>query len=65
MWYGDFTHYLVCGKILQITEMKMLRWSSGVTCIDKIRNERICSTIDVGNITNKLNESRLRWLGHV
>ena len=38
---------------------------SGVTKLDRIRNERIRLTTKVGEISNKVQESRLRWYGHV
>ncbi|KAI5087806.1 hypothetical protein C0J45_22295, partial [Silurus meridionalis] len=40
---------------LEVAELKMLRFSLGVTRMDKIRNE----------FRNKLREARLRWFGHV
>ena len=43
----------------------MLRWMSGVTKLDKIRNERIRGTQKVGEISKKVQESRLKWYGHV
>ena len=39
---------------------------SGVTKLDKIRNERIRGTTKVGEISNKkVQERRLKWYGHV
>ena len=43
----------------------MLRWMSGVTKLDRIRNERIRGTTKVGDISKKVQESRLKWYGHV
>ena len=43
----------------------MLRWISGVTKLDRIRNERIRGTTKVGEISKKVQESRLKWYGHV
>ena len=45
--------------------MRMLRWMSGITKLDKIRNERIRRTTKVGEITKKVQERRLKWYGHV
>ena len=42
----------------------MLRWMSGVTKLDRIRNERIRGTPKVGEISKKVQESRLKWYGH-
>ena len=38
---------------------------SGVTKLDRIRNERIRGTTNVGEISKKVQESRLKWYGHV
>ena len=38
---------------------------SGVTKLDRIRNERIRGTMKVGEISKKVQESRLKWYGHV
>ena len=43
----------------------MLRWMSGVTKLDRIRNERIRGTTKVGDISKKVQESRLKWYGQV
>ena len=50
---------------LYVAEMRMLRWMSGVTKLDRIRNERIRGTTKVGEISKKVQESRLKWYGHV
>ena len=52
-------------KKLDVAEMRMLRWMSGVTKMDRIRNERIRGTTKVGDISKKVQESRLKWYGHV
>ena len=52
-------------KKLDVAEMRMLRWMSGVTKMDRIRNERIRGTTKVGEIAKKVQESRLKWYGHV
>ncbi|XP_063379440.1 uncharacterized protein LOC134666219 [Cydia fagiglandana] len=43
----------------------MLRWSGGVTRLDKVRKEHIRGTFKVTPIPEKLQECRLRWYGHV
>ena len=45
--------------------MRMLRCMCRVTKLDNIRNERIRGTTKVGKITKKVQESRLKWYGHV
>ena len=52
-------------KKLDVAEMRMLRWMSGVTKLDRIRNDRIRGTTKVGEISKKVQESRLKWYGHV
>lgn len=48
-----------------VVQMRMLRWISGTTWKDKIRNEEICLNIGVASIDEKMKESRLRWFDHV
>ena len=43
----------------------MLRWMSGVTKLDKIKNERIRRTTKVVEISKKVQERRLKWYRHV
>ena len=52
-------------KKLDVAEMRMLRWMSGVTKLDRIRNEIIRVTTKVGEISKKVQESRLKWYVHV
>ena len=50
---------------MEVAELKMLRFSLGVTRMDKIRNEYIRWTAQVGRFGEKTREARLRWYGHV
>ncbi|KAK3514739.1 hypothetical protein QTP70_029689 [Hemibagrus guttatus] len=50
---------------LEVAELKMLRFSLGVTRLDRIRNEYIRGTAHVGHMGDKVKEARLRWFGHV
>jgi len=50
---------------LEVAELKMLRYSLGVTRMDKIRNQYIRGTAHVGSLGAKIREARLRWFGHV
>ena len=40
-------------KKLDVAEMRMLRWMSGVTKLDRIMNERIRGTMKVGEYPRK------------
>ena len=50
---------------MEVAELKMLLFSLGVTRMDKIRNEYIRGTAQVGRFGEKTREARLRWYGHV
>ncbi|KAK3560238.1 hypothetical protein QTP86_003044, partial [Hemibagrus guttatus] len=50
---------------LEVAELKMLRFSLGVTRLDRIRNEYISGTAHVGRLGDKVRQARLRWFGHV
>ena len=45
---------------MEVAEVKMLRFSLGVTRMDKIRNEYIRGTAQVGRFGEKTREARLR-----
>ncbi|XP_061718269.1 uncharacterized protein LOC133525874 [Cydia pomonella] len=65
--YGSET-WPVLGRHVQqlhVTEMKMLRWMCGVTRLDRIRNEHIRGSLGIRDVADKLQESRLRWYGHI
>ena len=48
-----------------VLKQLQLRFSLGVTRMDKIRNEYIRGTAQVGWFGEKTREARLRWYGHV
>lgn len=52
-------------KELEVAELKMLRFSLGVTRMDRIRNEHIRGTAQVGQFVDKVREARLRWFGRM
>ena len=43
----------------------MLRWISGITRLEHVRNEEIRWRYGVAPIHDKMREARLRWFGHV
>ena len=45
--------------------MRMLRWMMGIKRIEKIRKGEIRARTGVANISEKIREAKLRWLGHV
>lgn len=50
---------------LEVAEMRVLRWSLGVSRTDHIRNEEIRSKMSIRKLGDKQREARLRWFGHV
>ncbi|PIO63506.1 hypothetical protein TELCIR_14892 [Teladorsagia circumcincta] len=48
-----------------VMETKMLRWTAGVTRLDRIRDDVIRERFGVAPIVDKMREARLRWYGHV
>ena len=52
-------------KELEVAELKMLRFSLGVSRVDRIKNDHIRGTAKVGKFGDRAREARLRWFGHV
>ena len=50
---------------MEVAEMRMLRWSMGVTRLDKVRNEVTRGKMRVREMGEKITASRLRWFGHI
>ena len=50
---------------MEVAEIKMLRFTMGVTRKDKIRNEYVRGTIKIEQLGMKMREGRLRWYEHV
>ena len=50
---------------MEVAELKMLRVSLGVTRMDKIMNEYIRGSAQVGKFGQKTREARLIWYGHL
>ncbi|VDO60933.1 unnamed protein product [Heligmosomoides polygyrus] len=50
---------------LNVMETKMLRWTAGITRMDRIRNDAIRQKFGDVPIADKVREARLRWYGHV
>ena len=52
-------------KKLDVAGNEDVKMDDGITNTDRIRNERIRGTTKVGEISKKVQESRLKWHGHV
>ena len=50
---------------MNVTEKKMLRWSCGVTKVDRVRNEGIRGMVKITEISKKIHERRLNRFGDV
>ena len=50
---------------MEVTELKMLRFSLGLTRMDKLRNEYIRGLAHVRRFGEKTREARLRRYGHL
>ncbi|GJX24994.1 reverse transcriptase domain-containing protein [Tanacetum coccineum] len=50
---------------MEVTELRMLRWTCGKTLLDMIPNGVYRAQLEVETIINKMREGRLRWFGHV
>ncbi|VDP01175.1 unnamed protein product [Heligmosomoides polygyrus] len=50
---------------LSVMETNMLRWTAGVTRLDRVRNDTIRQKFGVAPIAEKLREARLRCYCHV
>lgn len=52
-------------EMMERTEMKMLRRVLGISPRARLRNEEIRRRTRVAKINDKINETRMRWCGHV
>ena len=64
-----YSHFMALTKRqeaeMEVAELKMLRFSLGVTRMDKIRNHYIRGTAHVGKFRENTREARLRWYGQL
>ena len=52
-------------RLLERTEMRMLRWILGISLREHLNNDEIRNRAGVVSIIKKVEESRLRWFGHI
>jgi len=52
-------------KALHAMEMRMLRWSLGLSLLDHATNVDVRGLLQVAPIQAKMRQARLRWFGHV
>ncbi|CAH9091174.1 unnamed protein product [Cuscuta epithymum] len=50
---------------MSVADMSMLPWMCGHTRKNRLKNEIIRQKVRVAPIKDKMQESRLRWFGHV
>ncbi|XP_068247671.1 uncharacterized protein [Palaemon carinicauda] len=67
MLYGTETASLrkTDEKKMDVAEMRILRWMSGMTRKDIIKNDEFRGSTNVLEISKKVQEGRMRWYGHV
>ena len=53
------------GEKLKANEKKMLRFTLGITRLDRVKNEEVRKNLNTGEVSTKLREARLWWAGHV
>ena len=49
----------------QRSEMRMLRWMTGVSLSERKSNECVRSMLVIDDIAEVMQQNRLRWFGHV
>ncbi|XP_063600940.1 uncharacterized protein LOC134777067 [Penaeus indicus] len=50
---------------MEVAEMRMLRFSLGLTRLNRVPNAEVRKQLQTRRFGDKLRESRLRWFGHV
>ena len=67
MLYGSETWLTKIEDIrkMQRSEMRMLRWMTGVSLSERKSNECVRSMLAIDGIAEVMQRNRLRWFGHV
>nr|GFB10001.1 putative cytochrome P450 [Tanacetum cinerariifolium] len=50
---------------VEVTDLRILRWTCGITMLDIIPNGVYRAELEVESIINKIGEGRLKWFRHV
>lgn len=50
---------------MNVAEMRILRWMSGATLMDRIKMENILGKLEVIPIKDKIRENHLKWFVYV
>ena len=50
---------------MEVTKMRMLRWTCDNTVMDRIRNQEFREKLWVAPLSAKMRENRFKWFGHV
>nr|GEX07533.1 integrator complex subunit 11 [Tanacetum cinerariifolium] len=67
MLYGSkcWPNTKALANMMDVTELRMLRWTCGKTMLDMFPNGVYREELEVETIINKMRERRLRWFWHV
>ena len=67
MLYGSETWATMIEDIrkMQRSEMRMLRWMTGVSLSERKSNECVRSMLAIDDVAEVMRRNRLRWFGHV
>ena len=67
MLYGSETWAtkIVDIRKIQRSEVRMLRWMTGVSLSERKSNEYVRSMLAIDDIAEVMRQNRLRWFGHV
>ncbi|XP_068206233.1 uncharacterized protein [Palaemon carinicauda] len=50
---------------MEVAKMRMLRWSAGITRLDKVSSDLVMETTRITDVSKEIQEKRLHRFGHV
>ena len=65
VWQWDMATKVEDIRKIQRSEMRMLRWMTGVSLSERKSNECVRSMLAIDDIAEVIQRNRLRWFGHV